>query len=275
MRFARLAAPLLRGAAAQGIGSRAARNRAGAGLEFLDLRQYQPGDDLRHIDWRQTSRRGRAVVRRYRDEAASDWFICVDGSASMNRGGKWRAAVDLGSALAYALLHGGHRAALIIFSGRIHAWCPPGRGQRHYALIARQLLGHRPPQTGGASLPGLCRERLRRSGNLLLISDFLRPDSMADDLRQLAASVSSGSALQVLSKNEAGLGVRGPAMLCDAESGEQRQVSLTPGVQADAEAALAAHNDRVRQLCASLSWRLSVAFDDDDWEWVLLKHLGA
>lgn len=275
MRFARLAAPLLRGASTQGIGSHAARNRAGAGLEFLDLRQYQPGDDLRHVDWKQTSRRGRTVVRRYRDETASDWFLCVDGSASMNRGDKWRAAVDMASALAYALLQGGHRAALIIFAGRIHAWCPPGRGQQHYALIARQLLGHRPAQTGGATLPGLCRGRLQRSGNLLLISDFLRADAMADDLRRLAASVSSGSAVQVLAKNEAIPGIGGPAMLSDVESGEQRQVLLTAGVQADAIATLAAHNDRVRRLCASLSWRLSSASDVDDWERVLLKHLGA
>ena len=51
-RFARLAAPLLRGKATQGIGPRAARNRAGTGLEFLDLRRYTPGEDVRHVDWR-------------------------------------------------------------------------------------------------------------------------------------------------------------------------------------------------------------------------------
>ena len=184
-RFARLAAPMLRGNALQGTGQRAARNRAGAGLEFLDLREYTPGEDVRHIDWRQTARRRRLLVRRYRDEAASDWLLCVDGSASMGRGRKWQLAVELAAALAYTIISAGHRASLVIFAERIHAFCPPGRGQRQFAVIARQLTGFQPAEQGGASVAGLCAGRVSRSGNLVLLSDFLRDDAMTDDLRRV------------------------------------------------------------------------------------------
>ncbi len=131
---------LLRGTAAQGVGPRAAHNRAGPGLEFLDVRQYTPGDDLRHIDWRQSSRRGQPMVRRYRDESASDWFICIDGSASMGLADKWQMAVQLASALTYALIYGGHRVALAVFAERIHTYCPTGRGQLQYATVLRHLV---------------------------------------------------------------------------------------------------------------------------------------
>ena len=81
-RFARLAAPLLRSTAQQGFGLQVAQNKAGTGLEFLDLRPYATGEDARHIDWRQSQLRNQMLMRSYREETASDWTICLDGSAS-------------------------------------------------------------------------------------------------------------------------------------------------------------------------------------------------
>ena len=113
-RFAPLAAPLLTGTAAGCFGPRAAKNRPGPGLEYLDTRQYQHGDDMRMIDWRQSARSKALLIRRYRDEAAADWFLCVDCSASVRWGEhKWPASVRLATALAYTLLRTGQgRAAL-------------------------------------------------------------------------------------------------------------------------------------------------------------------
>ena len=77
--------------------------------EFLDTRHYEPGDDIRTIDWRQSARNQRLVIRRYRDETAADWFICIDCSASVEWGGrKWPATVSLATALAYTFLYAGH-----------------------------------------------------------------------------------------------------------------------------------------------------------------------
>lgn len=274
-RFARLATRLLRGTAAQGVGPRAAHNRAGPGLEFLDVRSYTPGDDLRHVDWRQTSRRRQPMVRRYRDESASDWFLCIDGSASMGLAGKWRLVFELANALTYALIYGGHRVALAIFAERIHSYCPPGRGQHQFATILRHLVNYEPPQRGGASLPGLCVESVSRSGNLILLSDFLRDDAMIDDLRRLRASVSSARAIQVLGKDEVTLNASGPARLYDIESGAERRLALSPATHAAASDALQEHNQRLRHVFAALGMPFSACAVGDDWERVLAAHLGA
>jgi uncharacterized protein (DUF58 family) len=274
-RFARLAAGLLRGTAAQGIGPRAAHNRAGPGLEFLDLRLYAPGDDLRHVDWRQSSRHRQPMVRRYRDESASDWLLGVDGSASMSLGGKWRQAAELASALAYALIYAGHRVALAIFAERIHTYCPRGRGQRQFGAILRQLMDYEPPERGGESLPGLCAESVTSAGNVILFSDFLREDAMADDLRRLRAGVSSARALQVLGKDELTVRASGPARLLDVESGDERRLALSPATRAAADNALHEHNGRLRQVLASLGMPFSACRVGDDWERVLVAHLRA
>lgn len=274
-RFARLATRLLRGTAAQGVGPRAAHNRAGPGLEFLDVRSYTPGDDLRHVDWRQTSRRRQPMVRRYRDESASDWFLCIDGSASMGLAGKWRLVFELANALTYALIYGGHRVALAIFAERIHSYCPPGRGQHQFATILRHLVNYEPPQRGGASLPGLCVESVSRSGNLILLSDFLRDDAMIDDLRRLRASVSSARAIQVLGKDEVTLNASGPARLYDIESGAERRLALSPATHAAASDALQEHKQRLRHVFAALGMPFSACAVGDDWERVLAAHLGA
>ena len=134
--FARLAAPQLNGIGARGSDPRASRDSPGSGLEFLDLRAYQPGDDIRHIDWRQTARRHEAVVRRFRNEAASDWFICVDCSASVGmHASKWLMSIRLASALAYTCLFSGHRVAMLLFSDRIQGMCHLGRGAHQFAAL--------------------------------------------------------------------------------------------------------------------------------------------
>lgn len=272
-RFARLAAPLLRGAAVQGIGPQAARDRAGAGLEFHDLQPYTAGEDARHIDWRQTARRQKLVVRRYRDEAASDWFLCVDGSASMRAESKWQLVTELATALSYALLHCGHRVGLAIFAERIHVWCATGRGQRQFASLAHELMDYEPPAFGGASMPGLCARFAGRNGNVFLISDLLRADSMADDLRRLRAGASSADVIQVLG-DEVRTELRGPAVVYDIETGRQRRIELDDTASSSAAIALDMHQQTTRRLLATLDMPVTSCRAGDNWERVLLQHLG-
>lgn len=274
-RFARFAARLLPGAATQGVGPRAAQNRAGPGLEFQDVRPYAPGDDLRHVDWRQTSRRRRTMVRRYRDESASDWTLCVDGSASMGLHGKWRMAAELCSALSYALLYAGHRVALAIFAERIHAYCLPGRGQRQFAKVLRQLVTYAPPSEGGDSLPGTCSRMVSPSGGLVLLSDFLRPDAMAEDLRHLRARANFARAIQILSDSDAAVTASGPARLIDIESRTTRRLAVNSTTQGAAKDALLAHNRRLQSIVLALDMPFSSCVAGDDWETVLVQHLGA
>ncbi len=274
-RFARLAAPLLRGEASRGIGPRAARNRAGPGLEFLDLRDYAAGDDVRHLDWHQSARRGRPMVRRYRDESAADWYLCLDASASMGIGRKWPFAAALVTAMAYALVQAGHRTALILFADRLQAFLPPGRGPRQFASLTRTLLEAEPAARGGDSLPGLCARLIRQGGNLVLVSDLLRSDRMESDLRRLAAAAATGSILQVLAARETEVAIRGPARLYDIETGDERRLTVSPSASEGARLALSEYVARLQHRCVSLGLHHSVCRDDEDWERALLRHLGA
>ena len=99
-------------------GHRSSQRRAGSGIEFLDHREFTPGDDPRRIDWRATARHRHPQVRRYCDEAAADWYIAVDCSASMMFGQaeKWALAVQCAAAMAYLLIHLDNRVALLLFS---------------------------------------------------------------------------------------------------------------------------------------------------------------
>ncbi|MDE1929872.1 MAG: DUF58 domain-containing protein, partial [Burkholderiales bacterium] len=129
--FAHAAAQLLVDRAQRLPGARAVARRAGVGIEHHDHRDYVPGDEVRHIDWRQTARRLHPVVRRFEAETVADWTLLVDASSSMAPAGKWPAAVALAAALAYALLQVGHRVGLVVYGARRIAEAPPGRGRTH------------------------------------------------------------------------------------------------------------------------------------------------
>ncbi|NOX68270.1 MAG: DUF58 domain-containing protein [Gammaproteobacteria bacterium] len=293
-RFARLAAPYLQRAATGGHDPRAARDRPGSGLEFLDLRDYQVGDDMRHIDWRQTARRQRPVVRRFRSEAAVDWFICVDGSASVGlHPAKWAMSIRLASALAYTCLFAGHRVALLIFSDRIKARCDLGRGAHQYPRLLNLLLAQQadaPPTAGNGrtslmtpshlktlpvnrSNPGLCRDYLSGNSNVFIISDFLQPDGMRSQLRSIQSIVSSTAILQVLAEDEVDIAATGLTQLRDVESGRERQVNLSDQIKSDARTALRTHRNDLHKDCLSLGIRMTSCESGQHWQPALLEHL--
>lgn len=290
-RFARLAAPYLQRVATGGHDPRAARDRPGAGLEFLDLRDYQAGDDIRHIDWRQTARRQRPVIRRFRSEAAADWFICVDSSASVGlHAQKWAMTIRLASALAFTCLFAGHRVAMLIFSDRIKARCDLGRGTHQYPRLLNLLLaqGADAPSMPRTSILmrsrketapvnhsnlGLCRDFLSGNSNVFVISDFLQPDGMRSQLRSIQSSVSSTAALQVLADDEVDVPAMGITRLQDVESGRERQVVMSDQAMSDAGNALQAHSRGLQQDCAGLGIRFTSCKSSQKWQQALLEHL--
>lgn len=279
-RFARLAAPMLQGAASSGVGSRASGTRAGAGLEFLDLRDYVAGDDIRRIDWRQTARRQGAVIRRFRDETASDWFLIVDCSASVTWGNrKWPMTVKLASALAYSLLFAGHRVSLLLFSDRIRGLCRLGRGAKHYAAIFDTLSSpvadhrHAAVPDVNSSNPGVCCPLLKRNGNAFLISDFLQADGMAAGISAVAASVASLNALQVLDENETNIPQTAAAELRDVETGVRRSLPITETTVARAQDRLNALGRALHERCAGIGVPFTSCTTAEQWQQVLLGHL--
>jgi len=273
--FARAAAQLLIDRQARAPGARTVARRPGVGIQHFDHRDYAPGDEVRHIDWRQTARFRRPIVRRFESESVSDWSLLVDASSSMavNDAAKARAAVRMAAALAYALLHLGHRVEVLAFGGRVVAHCPRGRGQHHYAEIARLLAALRPPPSGERSELGVCARHVHGAASAFVVGDFLADDEMCRDLGALRQRCTALHAMQVSDGAETRLAEAGEFDLVDVETGSRMHAVAGEKADASATRKRAAMTGRLQSFCA----RSGVAFSDWDvsrpWQATLLAHL--
>ncbi len=154
----------------------------GRGMEFEEVREYLPGDDVRTIDWNVTARTGRPFVKNYREERELTVVLLADVSASQDFGTrgqlKSELAAELGATLALSAIQNNDKVALILFTDRIERFVPPRKGTRHVLRIIRELLYHTPAGRGtdvAGALEYLNRV-LRRRAVVFLISDFQAPD---------------------------------------------------------------------------------------------------
>lgn len=273
--FAAAAAQLLVERQPRAPGARAVSRRAGVGLQHLDHRDYVPGDAVRHIDWRQTARRRQPVVRRFEAESAADWTLVLDLSSSMatQGGAKWRAAVRMAAALAYALLQLGHRVGLLAFGTQVRAACAGGRGQAHFGAIARLLATLQPVAASEQSALGACARHLHGAASVWVISDCLADDELLRDLAALLQRCTALHLVQVSDPADTRLPQAGEFDLVDVETGALLPALASAPAHALAAAERAAATLRLRRFCS----RSGVVFSDWDirqaWQQTLLRHL--
>lgn len=258
-----------------GSGVRPHRTRAGQGSEFLDFRDYRPGEDIRRMDWRVSARRRRPHVRTYHDELSADWHLCLDRSASMGEpdGGKWTLAVQLAAVFAYLLLYAGNRVGLIQFSERVDDLCPLGRGRLQYVRISDQLRDSKADRTGGGSALANTTSVLRPGTHLAVLSDFLKPDSMQADLEKLRSPGRKIHAIQILSPSETETIDPGTRWVKDIETGEQ--VSIGPVSSQEARSELDRGQRELKAFSDRNGIRLSSCSAADRWQEVILRHIAA
>jgi uncharacterized protein (DUF58 family) len=154
----------------------------GRGMEFEEVREYQPGDDVRTIDWNVTARAGRPFVKNFREERELTVMLLVDVSASQEFGTreqlKSELVAELGATLAFSAITNNDKVGLILFSDRIERIVPARKGTRHVLRVVRELLYHEPAGRGtdvALALEYLDRVLSRRSV-VFLISDFQTGD---------------------------------------------------------------------------------------------------
>jgi uncharacterized protein (DUF58 family) len=154
----------------------------GRGMEFEEVREYQPGDDVRTIDWNVTARTGRPFVKNYREERELTVLLVVDVSASQDFGTraqlKRELIAELGATLAFAAIQNNDKVGMVLFTDRIERAVPARKGPRHVLRVVRELLYHEPTGRGtdvGAALEYVSRV-LRRRAVVFLISDFFAPE---------------------------------------------------------------------------------------------------
>ena len=150
----------------------------GRGIEFSEVRQYAPGDDVRAIDWNVTARMGAPYVKQYIEERELQLLLLVDVSASAvlpaTGGSKRELAAQVAATLAFSAVANNDRVGLITFSDRIETFVPPEKGRTHVLRIVRELLSAPPGGSGtdiGSALRYAARVSRRRSV-IVLLSDF-------------------------------------------------------------------------------------------------------
>jgi uncharacterized protein (DUF58 family) len=154
----------------------------GTGLAFEEVREYQPGDDVRTIDWNVTARMGHPFIKRFVEERELTVLLAVDVSASQQFGTrtqqKREAAAELAAVLAFSAIANNDRVGLVLFTDRVERFVPPRKGARHVLRLIRDILFFEPARHGTSLRDGLdfLNRVQRRRAVVFLLSDFLDRD---------------------------------------------------------------------------------------------------
>lgn len=231
--------------------------------EFADFRPYAPGDDIRQIDWRAYARLDRLMLRTYVAEEEAAVNVVVDASASMGIGEppKWEAARRLAAALAMVGLGAADRVAVGTMGGgdRFTPHLRLGNG-------AGALLGFLGgvEVSGVAGPAGLGRLRWLRPGLTIVVSDFLVEGSWEPALLALGKAGQDVILWQVLAPEEERPRLSGDLRLVDVESGQTRDLTVTPRLVAEYMTALAAHRDELQRQAGAAGGRFLHTTSDED-----------
>jgi uncharacterized protein (DUF58 family) len=256
-------------------GDRAQRRakKLGSGMEFADHRAYAPGDDLRHLDWRLFARTERLQLRQFEEEEDLPVYFLIDRSASMahspdgvpsllDRG------LQVAAALAYIALANLDRVAVVPFGEGAAPPDRPVRGKSQFFRILRQLSAVEPAGKTAIrpALEAFWRNQPRK-GLVVLISDFYDPSGLQDGLKALSLRGYEPMVLHLVDGALLDADTFGDLALVDAETGELRELTLTPALMAEYRKAFEAFcldiDRRAREVGARhLRVDVSLPFDD-------------
>ncbi|HEX4640640.1 MAG TPA: DUF58 domain-containing protein [Chthoniobacterales bacterium] len=201
----------------------------GRGMNFEEVREYQPGDEIRAIDWNVTARLGTAFVKKFTEERELTVVLVVDVSASGNFGSvaqsKRELAAEVACVLAFSAIRNNDKVGLLLFSDQVELFIPPKKGRSHTLRIIREILFFEP--VGRGTAPALALDYLNnvvtRRAVVFFISDF----QTSDFSRELSVSGRRHDfiALHIQDEREENLPNVGIITLEDAETGEQIEIN--------------------------------------------------
>jgi uncharacterized protein (DUF58 family) len=204
----------------------------GRGMDFDEVREYSPGDEVRTIDWNVTARAGRPFVKKFTEERELTIFLLVDISASGNFGSgtmsKRDLAAELASVLAFSAIRNSDKVGLLLYTDQVERYLPPKKGRRHVLRVVRDILYHTPAAIGTDTVKALdvANRLLHRRAVVFLISDFETPQDPVGARIELRRSMRRTNrrhdliAVHVEDPREKELPDVGIVALEDAESGE-------------------------------------------------------
>ncbi len=201
----------------------------GTGMEFVDVREYLPGDDIRAIDWKVTARMGRPYVKKFVEERELTVILCVDASGSGYFGTrsqfKLEQSAQVAATLAFSAVTNNDKVGLLFFTDRVERYVPPRKGPQHVMRLVRDILLFRPEHRGtdpATALEFVMRLHKHRA-IVFLLSDFMghgfAPDAVRTPLG-IAARRHDVVAIPITDPAEWELPRVGLVELEDTETGE-------------------------------------------------------
>lgn len=220
-------------------------------MDFEEVREYQPGDDVRMLDWNVTARTGVPHIKKYREERELSMMVVVDVSASDQLGSgvqsKKELAAEVASTLAFSANRNGDKIGLLLYTDDVESFIPPRKGRSHVFRIIREILFFRPARRG-TSLKAALRYLnlvMSRPAVVFVVSDFL--DDGYDKALRITNQKHDVIAVSIFDRRELELPDVGLIALEDAETGEVVEVNTADAALRERFASEAAEQRRQRQ----------------------------
>jgi uncharacterized protein (DUF58 family) len=229
----------------------------GQGIEFAEVRQYQPGDDVRSIDWNVTARLGEPYLKRYIEERELTVLLVVDLSGSQRWGSRGRlkseVVVEVAATLAMSAIRNNDRVGLLLVTSEVEWFVPPRKGRRHVLRLVRDLLAFQPAHRGTDLAAGLdYAVRLAPARSIVFVfSDFRLGDGWEEFSSTLTAATARHDvvAVHLTDPMDSALPAVGLLAVRDPETGERRYLDTSSAAGRDAFTRTAAlDSDRARRL---------------------------
>jgi len=194
----------------------------GMGMEFAEVREYYPGDDIRAIDWNVTARAGKPYIKKYDEERELTMILLIDVSASGFYGTgevlKSDIMIELASVLSFSAIKNNDKVGLLLFSDRIEKYIPPQKGKSHVLRVIREIIFHKAIDRGTNIKFALdhIQKVLKRKSIVFLLSDFW-DDSFYDSMKRINKKHDLIN-IQILDQSEVALLNLGLIKVHDAEN---------------------------------------------------------
>lgn len=204
----------------------------GRGMSFAEVREYQPGDDVRDIDWNVTARMNKPYIKVFEEERELTLMLIIDLSASQRFGTRSRTqrelTAEVAATLAFSALQNNDKVGVIFFTDRVEKFIPPQKGRKHILYIIRELLNFEPKGTRthvAVAMEYLMRVMTKRSITFV-ISDFLDTRDFSKPLL-IAARKHDLIGLKIYDRNMAALPDVGLIKVVDVETGHEQYVDTS------------------------------------------------
>lgn len=204
----------------------------GRGVIFSEVREYQPGDDIRDIDWNVTARHNRPYVKVYEEERELTMMLLIDVSGSSDFGAadetKKERIAEIAATLAFSSIQNNDKVGVIFFSDKIEKFIPPKKGRKHILLIIREIIDLQ-PESKGTDIDAALRfmtNAIKKRCSAFLLSDFIDNHDYFSSM-SIANRKHDLAAIQVYDKRDAQIPNVGLVKVRDMETGTDRWIDTS------------------------------------------------